>query len=379
MTPGTQWKMRPSMLTNSIGRLGAKVREFVFASDEETESVLWAKATTSPRPNWPLLAGLRFALAAVVVWVHWFKMHHRPDPTMAIASVGHAAVASFFIISGFSIRHSYMKQSAGFYRRRILRLLPIHTMCFLLSGVPWLIWGSAIPLPNGPLQAPEWSLSGIRTVALASVMMNGLYGGVYTGLGVTWALTVEVLLYLLAPLFAKIESRSAGLWALMAGSAFLYWKYVAQLGGEGLCGVAIMGWLWLLGWQFNRYGTQAIVRSLTLLMSPLMILIHNPATARVLGVLVGANVLICHMDEIRFSKRINGVLLWLGDISFPLYLVHIPVLLAFGSFYRPSLYLVLGISMALSVILLKLEAAFHAWYDVKAKNAATLMPIARAA
>jgi len=367
------------MLTESIVRFLAKAREFVFASAEETKSVLPAHATTSPRPNWPLLAGLRFALAAVVLWVHWFGVFQKPDPAKAVASVGHAAVASFFILSGFSIRHSYMKQSAGFYRRRILRLFPIHTMCFLLSGVPWLIWGSAIPLPNGPLQAPGWSLSGIRTVALASVMMNGLYGGVYTGFGVTWALTVEVLLYLLAPLFAKIESRSAGLWALIAGSAFLYWKFVSQLGGEGLCGVAVMGWLWLLGWQFNRYGTQPIVRSLTLLMSPLMILIHNPATARILGVLVGANVLLCHMDQLRFSKRLNRVLLWLGDISFPLYLVHIPVILAFGSFYRPSLYLVLGISMALSVVLLKLEAAFHAWYDVKLDSAATTSPTARAA
>jgi peptidoglycan/LPS O-acetylase OafA/YrhL len=356
----------------------AHIREFVFETDTDRRVVSHATVAACPRPNWPALAGLRFVLASIVLWVHWAVFFLPADPAKAIPSVGHVAVAAFFIVSGFSIRHSYMKQSAGFYRRRILRLLPVHTLCFLLSAIPFLIWGSRVPLSGLPVSAPEAKWTGITSVVLAAGMMNGLFGTLYVGFGVTWALTVEVLLYLLVPVFAWLERRPGMLWAVIAGSAYLYWKWIDRLGGLGICGVGVMGWLWLLGWQFQRYGSKPIVRSVLLLASPLVVLTHNPAFARVLGILVGTNILFCHMDDVRFSARINRVLLWLGDLSFPLYLVHIPVITAFGA-YRPSFLLAFGISVAFSIAILHADTAFRAWYGRKSTAIAPPSEIARAA
>jgi len=67
-----------------------------------------------------------------------------------------------------------------------------------------------------------------------------------------------------------------------------------------------------------------------------------------------------------------------ATVSFPLYLVHIPIITAFGS-YRPSFLLAFGITAAFSYVILRADTAFHVWYGRKPAAEPERTEMARAA
>jgi len=329
-------------------------------------------AEVGPRPNWPALAGVRFLLAFAVVYVHWAAMLRPGALTTIVVGIGHVSVNAFLIISGFSIRHSYMKEPAGFYRRRLLRLLPISTMCLLVSALPWLIWGFQIPVPGDPGPVPDRNWSGAVTMLATLFMLNGVVGVVYPGLGPSVTMAVEILLYLGVPLYAKSERRPWILWLAIAISFTIYYT---RWGTPciGIPGAINYGGFWLLGWQFHRFGNRPIVRTIMLLILPTTILsVYWPNSLRIAGLVAIVPLCLCHMDQIRLSSaRINRGLIYLGDLSFPLYLVHIPLTLAFGNIYAPF-WLVFAISASAAVIILRFDPICRAWLE--RKPIATIAP-----
>lgn len=129
------------------------------------------------------LDGLRCLCIALVIW------HHRPQLFLdtvelpRLLSRGFAGVDFFFVLSGFLITTLLLREEertgsfsiAGFYRRRVLRIVPIYFLIVTLCAVWWIgvrgqdQWLPYLPyyyvfLANFldsdiPLLSPTWSLS----------------------------------------------------------------------------------------------------------------------------------------------------------------------------------------------------------------------------
>lgn len=150
----------------------------------------------SSKPRYEILDGLRGVAAMIVVAFHLLETYYHMEPDQPI-NHGYLAVDFFFALSGFVIGYAYddrwdRMSLSDFFKRRLVRLHPmlifgtlIGALLFYLGGdaplmeevymTPWwklvlvCLWGfTLIPLPNAfdirgwkemhPLNNAQWSL-----------------------------------------------------------------------------------------------------------------------------------------------------------------------------------------------------------------------------
>ncbi|MDX2257680.1 MAG: acyltransferase family protein [Hyphomicrobiaceae bacterium] len=144
----------------------------------------------------PFIDGLR-ALAVVAVIVHHFEA--------SLIASGHLGVDIFFVISGFVITASLMAQRArslgtflrDFYGRRVKRLLPALFACVAVTGIALSL---VVPEPRSYLATGLYALAGVSNIALYRRATD--YWGEAARLDPfthTWSLGVEEQFYLLFP------------------------------------------------------------------------------------------------------------------------------------------------------------------------------------
>lgn len=149
------------------------------------------------KPHYEILDGLRGVAALVVVFFHVFEIHSGGDHTKQIINHGYLAVDFFFLLSGYVIGYAYDDRWGkmtlkDFFKRRIIRLQPmiivgsiVGALFFYFQDSPALGWNIAdvsfwkmllvmmigmtlIPVGKGldirgwremhPLNGPAWSL-----------------------------------------------------------------------------------------------------------------------------------------------------------------------------------------------------------------------------
>lgn len=90
--------------------------------------------------QWPVLGGLRFFLAWVVLCSHLRHSVPAGDLLMSFQNFNNfSAVLGFLLISGFSIAHSVSKATEGFYRRRFIRVYPLYLAAIIISIIPFFL------------------------------------------------------------------------------------------------------------------------------------------------------------------------------------------------------------------------------------------------
>jgi peptidoglycan/LPS O-acetylase OafA/YrhL len=128
------------------------------------------------------LDGLRFICIAMVLWHHGTIWGLLEDPARILAR-GFAGVDFFFVLSGYLITTLLLREEAangrfsiaGFYRRRVLRIVPVYFLAVTAVSFWWIVargqeeWIPLVPyyylfLANFlyhdiPLLAPMWSLA----------------------------------------------------------------------------------------------------------------------------------------------------------------------------------------------------------------------------
>lgn len=301
-----------------------------------------------------MLAGSRFLLAFIVVNAHVgmaFPADQAPPAYMFGRQFGPlAAVIGFLIISGFSIGESF-KRPEGFYRRRAGRVWPTLFVAVALFAAILMAWGP-ITLPYGSVANKPTALAVVCTL----LGLNGFFVGSF--LGPTWSLSVELLFYWLTPLFHRMGTSV--LVALIGISAIFYWLQ-ADMGAPTLpaarYGIAagLLLWAWLSGFLYSRSAAPWTA----LLMGGLCIVLighFNDQGGSYSGLtLFAVAIAIVAGRHVYLPGRVRSVLDYLGDISYPLYLIHYPiiVLLAGVVGVRTQLPLVAA-SLAASVICLHL-------------------------
>ena len=324
--------------------------------------------TTDSKPHYALLDGLRGVAALLVVWYHVFEgfQFAGNKPVIDFINHGYLAVDFFFILSGFVVGYAYDSRwgktltLGGFFRRRLIRLQPMVIMAavigaasFLISGMErWdgthaTLWLTFLAFVCGCLMLP--ALPGMPREVRGNGEMFPLNGP-------CWSLFFEYVGNIVYALF--IRHLSTRLLAVLSFAlcCALAWFAVTDQSGYGSIGV---GWTVdrtnILGGMLRMLCPFTMGILMSRLFKPLrqargafwisaallLALFHVPYIysdgALSLNVMFEAVCIIAVFPLVVWyaasgkttdiaSTRICR---FLGDISYPLYIVHYPLMYAF--------------------------------------------------
>jgi peptidoglycan/LPS O-acetylase OafA/YrhL len=276
--------------------------------------------------SWAVLAGTRFFLAAIVLIGHLNLFTSLP-PVLKFFDLlgGRAAVLGFLVISGVSIGHSYKQQQEGYLARRFLRIYPLYFFAASLGVALIFILGASYKLPTSTLVSPGW-----KTGLANLFFLQGFLCITNPYNGPLWTISMEVFYYVLVPLFSKIKTHWLLGAIIVSMVLFSFFDRKWNLG----YGAARFAWPWLIGFV---YSTRGRVKEVGLLcaLGTIAVVINRTDTGETLGwllfVLVVAVVL--SVSRIEISKKAQGVLNFLGEQSYPLYLFHFPIYLLLFHFF----------------------------------------------
>ena len=311
-------------------------------------------AFTDTKSHYDLLDGLRGVAAITVVWFHIFEAFATSHLDQRI-NHGYLAVDFFFVLSGFVIGYAYddrwgKMKTKDFIKRRVIRLHPMVVMGAIIGAVMFYWQG-----------CPVWDVSKVTIGALfMATFINALLlpatpgteirglGEMYPLNGLGWSLFFEYIGNILYALFIhKFSTRVLAVLVFLAGC--------------GLALFAIGGPYGDICAGFSLTGTEFTAGSLRLLFSfsagLLLFRIFKPVKVKgafwicslsiiaLLSVprLGGAEYLWMNgvYDTVCFAvffpflvylgasgkttdKYTTRICKFLGDISYPLYMVHYP-------------------------------------------------------
>ena len=321
------------------------------------------------KPRYEVLDGLRGVAAMIVLAFHLFETYAGGNHINQIINHGYLAVDFFFVLSGYVIGYAYDdrwdKMSLGaFAKRRLIRLHPMLVIGSIFGGALYYFGGcDAFPIINStswekvalvtllgclliptrgsldirgwtegyPLNGPAWSL-------MFEYIANALYalifrhlGKILLGIFVFGFAILTVLLTMNIDLWGFLASRQSLAYTVIGGWSIepdqLYVGFSRLLypffGGLLLSRIRFKiklrnGFVWsaviiavLLAMPFA--GTETVQWTNGLYEAVSIILIFP------LIVAIGAG-------SSEMGAKTSRVCKWLGEISFPLYITHYPLI-----------------------------------------------------
>ena len=320
------------------------------------------------KPHYALLDGLRGVAAMLVVWYHVFEgfQFAGNKPVIDFINHGYLAVDFFFMLSGFVIGYAYDDRwgksltTGGFFRRRLIRLHPMVMLGALIGAISFLFTGmerwdgthstlllTLIALVCSWLMIP--ALSGMQRDVRGNGEMFPLNGP-------CWSLFFEYIGNILYALIIHRLSTRILAWLTALLCCALAWFAVTNQSGYGSIGV---GWTVdttnLLGGTLRMLCPFTIGMLMSRVFKPikkvrgafwictiiLLVLFHVPfidgGTPMSLNGIFETACIICIFPIIVWTgasgtttdNTSRRICRFLGDISFPLYIVHYPLMYAF--------------------------------------------------
>ncbi|MGE0705066.1 MAG: acyltransferase family protein [Vicinamibacterales bacterium] len=309
---------------------------------------------------------LRGIAALAVCWYHF--THGNPGflPEgwlKETGTYGWLGVPVFFVISGFVVpysmhvrRYTLGPDTGRFVLRRIVRLDPPYFAAVILT---WGLWLLASKTPWFAGQPPDVT---VAQMAAHVGYLNDFVGEAWLN-PVFWTLAIEFQFYLLAALiFPLLSSRRTwvcssmailfGLGALAVRDSAVVFSHLA-LFGIGAAGFQLRtGHLGAAGYAACMLWLAAVTAG-------------TGGTAVLLAALATAGVILM------LRRRPWSWCLWLGSISYSLYLVHVPVggrIVNIGTRFDASLPIVLLVLTAAMVGSLCASAVLHRYVEQPAQR-----------
>lgn len=336
-------------------------------------SSISSSAFSDTKPHYELLDGLRGVAALLVLWYHINEgfafagsVNGVGDGLIKSFNHGYLAVDFFFILSGFVIGYAYddrwhkgfsMKE---FFRRRLIRLHPMVVMGAIIGAVAFILQGSV-----------QWDGTHIATSAVMLSLLCAMFmipavpgcryevrgnGEMFPLNGPSWSLFFEYIGNILYALFLRrLPTKALGLLTALTGIG-LAWFAVTDISGYGSIGV---GWTLdtvnFCGGMLRMLFPYTMGMFLSRIFIPIPIKVSNRFIfcSLVLFVLLAfpyldpkGGICVNGIFEMMCVIIVFPVLVLigasggqkeskacklLGDISFPLYIVHYPVMYLFYS------------------------------------------------
>lgn len=324
-------------------------------------------AFTDTKPHYELLDGLRGVAALLVVFYHIFEGLSFATGGTLITTINHGylAVDFFFILSGFVIGYAYddrWKRNmtlGNFFTRRLIRLHPMIIMGTIIGAITFCIQGSV-----------QWDGSHVATSAVMLALLAAMFfipaypgagydvrgnGEMFSLNGPSWSLFFEYIGNILYALFIhRLSNRGLAILVALSGIG-LAWFALFDIVGYGMLGV---GWtldganFWggmlrmlfpfSLGMLLSRHFRPIKTRGAFWICSAVLLILFcvpyiegkSPVCLNGVYELICIALVFPALVWIAASgkttdKQSTRICRFLGDISFPLYAIHYPLMYLF--------------------------------------------------
>lgn len=324
-------------------------------------------AFTDTKPHYELLDGLRGVAALLVVFYHIFEGLSFAAGGTLITTINHGylAVDFFFILSGFVIGYAYddrWKRNmtlGNFFTRRLIRLHPMIIMGTIIGAITFCIQGSV-----------QWDGSHVATSAVMLALLAAMFfipaypgagydvrgnGEMFSLNGPSWSLFFEYIGNILYALFIhRLSNRGLAILVALSGIG-LAWFALFDIVGYGMLGV---GWtldganFWggmlrmlfpfSLGMLLSRHFRPIKTRGAFWICSSVLLILFcvpyiegkSPVCLNGVYELICIALIFPALVWIAASgkttdKQSTRICRFLGDISFPLYAIHYPLMYLF--------------------------------------------------
>ena len=362
------------------------------------------KTTTylASKPRYEILDGLRGVAAIIVVAFHLFETYSA-GPAHQILNHGYLAVDFFFVLSGFVIGYAYDDRwdrmtTWDFFKRRLVRLHPMVIMGTLLGAslfyfstcsafpmvmqTPWwnvllmtLLGCLMFPTPtswdirgwwetnalNGPTWSLMWEYIANVLYALFIRRFSKLALGIIVGLSAF--LTLDVTLNI--DTFGLLSSRGEAAYTLIGG-----WSLTP---GQLYIGISRLLYPFFMGLLLSRIGKQVKVKRgfywCSLLVTVILVMprIGGETSQWMNGVYEAVSVLALFPLIVAMGagsnvtgKRSVALCKFLGELSYPLYITHFPLIYMQIAWARnnPDAPAGMHLFIAVSVFVLSIAIAY---------------------
>lgn len=359
------------------------------------------------RPHYEILDGLRGVAAILVLFYHVFEGFAFAEATNGVGSGlittlnhGHIAVDFFFILSGFVISYAYddrwKKMSTWqFFKRRLIRLHPMLMLGAVIGATTFFATGCE--RWDGTITPTSWVMIALLLTMFMIPAVPGVpyevrgNGEMFPLNGPGWSLFFEYIGNILYALFIRrLPTKFLAILTIILGLLHT-WFFVGDISGYDMVGVG-----WTID-EVNFWG--GLVRMLfPFTMGMLIARTFKPRKVRgafltctmILFTLFAIPYITPHADislnslyEVICIAFIFPMVVWfgacgsiknttlasvnklLGDISYPLYIIHYPLMYLFYAWLIEKKYytlqeawsvalLVVTSSIVLAVVCLKL-------------------------
>ena len=325
---------------------------------------------TDTKPHYELLDGLRGVAALIVVCYHIFEgfsfaeiTNGAGDGMIRILNHGYLAVDFFFLLSGFVLSYAYDGRSemkkTDFFKRRLIRLHPMLVMGAFVGMICFLIGGSQ--QWNGT-QVPFYLT--LLCFVLSVLMLPAIPGSpnevrgngeMFPLNGPAWSLFFEYIGNILYILFIRrLSTKILGVFVLLLGvlhTVFSLGNFSGYgsigvgwtLDGVNFCGGLIrMLFPLTLGMFLSRKFKPLKIKSSFWTCSLLLLIIFsvpyipgfnfvsfNGLYESICVLIFFPLILIMGASAQNLNRKTNKINHFLGDLSYPLYMIHYPIMYLF--------------------------------------------------
>ncbi len=305
----------------------------------------------APSEKFLALDGLRGLAAILVVYHHQHLAGINDAPAGA-----YLAVDLFFLMSGFVIGHAYERRletgmtPMAFMRLRLIRLYPL----YILGSAAGLAIAAAFGRLSQlhPASATELLRATGSAIGFIPYFSTDPTVNAFPLNGPGWSLFFELAANLVYAIFAvRLSTRALALLSLGSGMLLVWFAWhggdlnlgfrtVGFIGGLPRVGFSFFGGVVL--YRLHRGGRLlklradplwAILAALVLLTLPMR---GGPSWIQALAVvMIGfPAMLVLAIASAAPSPRLARLFAWSGELSYPLYAIHGPIIVGFGMMSR---------------------------------------------
>jgi peptidoglycan/LPS O-acetylase OafA/YrhL len=313
------------------------------------------------KSHYEILDGLRGVAAIMVVMFHILETFTAGDHSKQIINHGYLAVDFFFVLSGFVIGYAYDdrwgKMTLGdFFKRRLIRLHPMIIVGMIVGAVLYYFQKSEILFPIIDKTSVETlllvTLIGCTLIPVPPSLDIRGWAEMHPLNGPAWSLFFEYIANILYALVIRHFSKGVlAVFVFLAGAALIHLAVTSPqgdvIGGWSLDPVQLrIGFTRLLypffaGLLLSRVIRPGQINNAFLLCGGLLILVLSipriaPEGEKWMNGLYDALSIVFVFPLIVYlgaSGKVEGkfskINKFLGDISYPIYIIHYPFIYAF--------------------------------------------------
>jgi peptidoglycan/LPS O-acetylase OafA/YrhL len=338
-----------------------------------------------------ILDALRGVAAIVVVLFHTLEIYSAGDHTQQLINHGYLAVDFFFMLSGYVMAHAYDDRwhtmtTKDFLKRRFIRLHPM-IIAGMLIGAICFYFGESEIFPN-IAQTPVWKmllvmLVGFTLIPLPTSMDIRGWTEMHPLNGPAWSLFYEYIANVLHVfILRKLSKLVLGMLVFVAAAALVHLAVTSPhgdvIGGWSLepeqlrVGFTRLLFPYMAGMLIRRVINPVSKKNTFLLCCVLLVAVlsfprvggHDKVWANGLfdsmSIIVVFPVIIClgAIGQIKGAFA-NKLCTFLGDISYPVYIIHYPITYVFYAWVvKNNIPVMQGLAAGIGILLFTLTLSY---------------------